>query len=154
MNPEETDEVPLERPPGLLRRIASIFYDLLVLLALLTLASALVVLPSGLLLHHEVPGSHPAFRAYLLSVTLVFFCGFWVKGGQTIGMRAWRLRVVRDDGSPLRLRDALLRFFAATLSWVALGMGFLWILVDRDRRAWHDRLSRTKLLLTPKPGRR
>jgi len=105
--------------PGFLRRLAIIVYDSLVLFALLTLGSALVVLPLGLGFQIEVPGEHPAFRGYLLLISLAFFCGFWTKAGQTVGMRAWRVRLVRDDGSPLRLRDALVRFFAAILSWGA-----------------------------------
>ena len=137
-------------PPGLLRRLASIFYDSLVLVALLLFAAASVVM---FLRGQAVPAEHPAFQVYLLAVSLVFFCGFWIKGGQTVGMRAWRVRVVRDDGSPLRVRDAVVRFFAAVLSWGALGLGFLWILVDREKRAWHDRLSRTRLVVLEKPGK-
>jgi uncharacterized RDD family membrane protein YckC len=47
----------------------------------------------------------------------------------------------------------LLRFFAAILSWSAGGLGFLWILVDRDRMAWHDRLSKTEVVLLAKKVR-
>jgi uncharacterized RDD family membrane protein YckC len=77
---------------------------------------------------------------------LLFFTGFWWRGGQTLGMRAWRLKVVRMDGSPLRWSDALKRHLAALLSCLTLGLGFLWVLVDSDGLAWHDRLSATRLI--------
>ena len=66
-------------------------------------------------------------------------------------MRAWRVKLVRNDGSPVRLRDALLRYFAALLSWAPLGLGFLLILVDPQHLAWHDRLSGTRLVMLKKP---
>jgi uncharacterized RDD family membrane protein YckC len=62
-------------------------------------------------------------------------------------MRVWRLRVVRRDGQPLKLKDALLRYVAALLSWGVCGLGFIWILIDREHLAWHDRISKTKLVL-------
>ena len=102
-----------------------------------------------------VPGGRRGGVSCLgLLVILVFFCGFWLRGGQTLGMRAWRLMVVRDDGSPLTLRDALVRFASAVLSWAALGIGFLWSLFDRENLAWHDRLSGTRLVILEKPKKR
>jgi len=137
--------------PGLFRRLAVMVYDSLLLAALFTVAAALVVLPAGLAFGIQIPDGHPLFRAYLVAVSLVFFCGFWTRAGHTLGMRAWRVKVVRKDGSPITLRDALLRYFAALLSWAPLGLGFLWILVDPQRLAWHDRLSGTRLVMLEKP---
>jgi uncharacterized RDD family membrane protein YckC len=125
-----------------------IFYDALLLLAVLIIASALVVLPTGLVFDHTIPSGNGLFRAYLVGVSMLFYCGFWVHGGQTLGMRTWRVEVVRDNGEPLRWRDALLRWLCALLSWLALGAGFLWILVDREKKAWHDRLSGTRLIMS------
>ena len=144
---------PLAEPaPRLWRRLAAIVYDALVLTAVLMLATALVVVPAGLLLGIEVPGSSPWFRAYLLLVSACFFSWFWVRGGQTVGMRAWHIRVVRADGTPLRPRDALLRFLAAIFSWACLGLGFLWVLVDKEALAWHDRLSGSRLIPWKRAG--
>ncbi len=133
-------------PPGLLRRLAAMGYDALLLGAILILAGALVVLPLG----KAVATGSLGFQIFLLAVIYGFFVGFWVFGGQTLGMRAWRLRVVREDGTALTLRDASLRFVAAGLSWACLGLGFLWVLLDPQQRAWHDRLSRTRLILVDK----
>jgi uncharacterized RDD family membrane protein YckC len=135
--------------------LAAIVYDLLVLIALLILAAALVVVPVGAGLHvdTETIYSSPLFRAYLLLIIVAFFCGFWLRGGQTVGMRAWRVRLVRDDGSSLGLPRALARLAAAALSWAALGLGFLWSLVDGQGLTWHDRLTGTRLVMLEKPKR-
>ncbi len=76
-----------------------------------------------------------------------FHLWFWTHGGQTLGMRAWRLRLVSDDGDKVTLRQALVRYAVAILSWLVLGLGFLWILFDGKKRAWHDIASRTRLVL-------
>jgi len=139
------------RTPGLLRRLAAILYDGMVLLGILILAVALVVIPyeqlSGTPFPQDAPLHRLALRAYLLLVIGAFFSYFWVRGGQTLGMRAWRLRVLHDDGEPLGWGDAWRRFAFACLSLAPFGLGLLWCLLDRDGLAWHDRLSRTRPVL-------
>ena len=139
--------------PSLLRRFAAIIYDILLLFGVQIIASALVVLPLGAAPRSAMGAG--AFRLYLFGVTFIFFCWFWTHGGQTLGMRAWRLRVVsRKSGASLDWRQATVRFATAILSWLCLGLGFFWMLVDRERFTWHDRLSESKLILLPKhaPG--
>jgi uncharacterized RDD family membrane protein YckC len=128
--------------PGLARRLAACLYDGLVLVAVEMLAGAAWVALS----HAAVEPGDWRFRSYLLAVAALFFAGFWTRG-ETLGMRAWRLRILGPAGGPPDLGRALLRFFAALLSWFALGLGFLWVLVDREHLAWHDRLSGTRLVL-------
>lgn len=138
--------------PGLLRRLAAIFYDLLLIAALLVLASTLVTIPLdaiwGITFDEKEPNIF--FQLYLLLVIIGFFSGFWLRGGQTLGMRAWRVKLVRDDGRPLRFIDTLLRQAAALLSWTALGAGFVWSLFDAERLTWHDRLTGTRLVMIKK----
>lgn len=134
--------------PGLSRRLAAIVYDGLLLWGVLFVAGLPLPLISGTL--RESWWVELLTQGYLLIVCLLFFGWFWVHGGQTLGMRAWRLRVVGADRSPIGWRQATVRFLAAALSWAALGLGFLWVLVDRERLAWHDRLSNTALVLLPK----
>lgn len=123
--------------------MAAICYDMLILTALLMLATALW-LPFT---REAIAPGNFWYRACLLALAAGYFCGFWVHGGQTPGMRAWRLRVERsDDQRPLRWQDALLRALAAAFSWGALGLGFLSALTDREQRTWHDRLSGTRLV--------
>lgn len=155
MNQQITVDMSQARAPHLFRRLGAILYDSLLIGALLLLAMALVVVALGSLHGWESfdPGGlrrSPVYIAYLCCVPLFFYLWFWTHGGQTLGMRAWRMRVVTVEGRPLRLRDAVLRFACALLSWIALGLGFLWVLVDRQHLAWHDRLSATRLVLTPK----
>jgi uncharacterized RDD family membrane protein YckC len=85
-----------------------------------------------------------------LLVTVLFFCVFWTWRGQTIGMIAWRLRVERSDGASLTWRDALVRLGGACVSIAALGFGYWWIWMDRERSAWHDRWSGTRIVVVPK----
>lgn len=136
-------------PAGLFRRLAAAFYDVLLLAALSFIASGLWVAVNGGPITSDSP-LYPLQQLSLLLVCLAFFAGFWMHGGQTLGMRAWRLRVTSTDGGPLTLNQAIIRFFAALLSWLPLGLGFLWALIDPQRRTWHDRLSSTRLVLEPR----
>jgi uncharacterized RDD family membrane protein YckC len=129
--------------PGLLRRLAAILYDGLLLVAIVMLVTAALLFFTG---GHAISSGNPAYRCLLLVTGVLFFASFWTRDGQTLGMRAWRLRVERFDGGRLRWRDALARAAAALLSWVACGLGFLWVLVDAQGLAWHDHLSRTRLV--------
>ncbi|HEY9147061.1 MAG TPA: RDD family protein [Thiobacillus sp.] len=136
---------PLPTAP-LWKRLAALFYDGLLLFALLMLAiAAAFALKGGV-----VDAHHPLFRLYLLMVTGLFFCGFWVAGGQTLGMRSWRLRVQRRDGRPLGWWQALGRFLLALPSVGLGGIGLWWLLVDRDGLALHDRLSGSRVVELPK----
>ncbi|MDX1563161.1 MAG: RDD family protein, partial [Gammaproteobacteria bacterium] len=71
-------------------------------------------------------------------------------GGQTIGMRAWRLQLVGRGANRITWARATLRFAAAAVSALPLGAGYLWCLVDRQRLAWHDRASQSMLIVLPK----
>ncbi len=135
--------------PGLLRRLAAIFYDSW-LVAAFWLLGAMVdtVVRAGLDLGSE--GHHLPLQLYLLLAPVAFFTWFWMHGGQTLGMRAWRLKLLSRDGNPPSLRQSLVRCAAALLSMLALGLGYLWILFDPDRLSWHDRLSGTRLVLIEK----
>ncbi len=141
--------------PGLGRRLAAIFYDAILVAAVVLTAMALVVVPVDLIYGAKnfdagALRSNPFYLAYLFCVMVGFHILFWIRGGQTLGMRAWRLRVLRDDGENLRLKDALLRYFAAVISWAVLGLGFFWVLIDKDGLAWHDRISKTRLVIIEK----
>ena len=87
-----------------------------------------------------------ALRFSLLAATAIYFVVSWRRAGQTIGMRAWRLQLVSNDGSRISQRQAWLRFGMAMVSLLALGIGFLWSLFDQERRCWHDIVSRTRLI--------
>jgi uncharacterized RDD family membrane protein YckC len=65
-------------------------------------------------------------------------------------MRAWRLQLQRLDGGPITIWQALLRFMVAIPSLALAGLGLLWMLVDKDRLAVHDRISESRIVRLPK----
>jgi uncharacterized RDD family membrane protein YckC len=141
--------------PGLARRLVAMLYDGLLLAALWFTATALLLAVSG---GHLADPDRSLWllytlRACLLLITLLFFAGFWVHGGQTLGMRAWRLKLVDASGGPVSWNHAIWRFAAAIPSIGLLGIGLFWVLIDREHCAVHDRLSGTRLILLAKnPG--
>lgn len=151
-SPEAPTPPPGFSTPGLGRRLAAIAYDSLLVLALWFAAGALALAISGgrLTAPDRPVWLLMAFRAALLIATFVFFGWFWTHGGQTLGMRAWRLQLTRRDGGPVNWKQAGLRFLAALLSAAPLGLGYWWVLLDREQRSWHDRLSGTSLRLLPR----
>jgi len=127
-------------------------YDSLPVLALWLLASALILLVRGGV--PILPWSL-AFWLQLLTLWLVtggYAVSAWRRGGQTLGMRPWRLRVRALDGGVPAVSHLWLRYALAQLSLACFGLGFLWSLIDGERRCWHDAASRTCLLREPKAG--
>jgi uncharacterized RDD family membrane protein YckC len=137
---------------GVLRRFGAMLYDLLLVIALLVIVTALFLPFTGgeAITPDRSVAVERIYQAVLLFVVVLFFCVFWTWRGQTVGMLAWRLRVERSDGTQLTWRDALLRLGGACVSLAALGLGYFWIWIDRDRLAWHDRWSGTRVVVTPK----
>ena len=131
--------------PGLLRRLAALVYDALLLFAVLFAATVPVLLFTG----RAVGPGDPAFTAYLLAVSYAWFGWCWTRSGQTLGMRAWRMRVRTREGARLGWRRSLVRFAAALVSIGTAGAGLLWVAFDRDRMSLHDRLSGTVLEMDP-----
>jgi uncharacterized RDD family membrane protein YckC len=131
---------------GFARRIAAAFYDALLLAALLMLVTLVLVAVQG----QPLPPGNLVHRLILLGTAAVFFGGFWKHGGQTLGMRTWRIRVELRSGADVDWPVALLRFAAALLSLATVGLGFLWILVDPEKLAWHDRIAGTRVVVLPK----
>ena len=125
---------------SLWRRLAAIFYDLLLLFAWVFLPWLVIFMVTsrayeGLL-----------FQAIVYLQIGAFFTYFWHLRGQTLGMQVWKIRTVNDSGEILSLGECAVRFFFATFSLMFLGLGFVWILFDPDRLAWHDRASGTRVL--------
>jgi uncharacterized RDD family membrane protein YckC len=134
----------LRVPAPLWRRLAASFYDALLFGGVWMAALFIDVWVRGAL---DLPPNYPALRACLFLIGLVFFGWFWTHGGQTLGMRAWRLQVRRTDGAVLRWTDAVLRYAAAWISWGAAMLGMLWCAFDPRRRTWHDIASGTEVVV-------
>lgn len=83
-------------------------------------------------------------------VALLYFPFFWARGGQTLGMKPFGLRVVRDrDGSRIGWGTALLRLLGLYVAGSVLYLGFIWIFIDKRRRGWHDLIAGTVVVKQP-----
>lgn len=134
----------LQKPsaPGLLRRLAAIAYDLFLLLAVLFVATALLLpLNDGKAFTSE----QYFYPAYLLLISFGFYGWFWTHGGQTLGMKAWNLKVQTIEQQHLTWSHAAMRFIYALLGWGCLGLGFLCLVLDKHKLTWYDKRSKTCL---------
>ena len=136
------------RHAGLLRRLGAMLYDGLLLAGVMIVAA--IPLPFFESAADVSVWVRTLIRIYLVLVCFLFFGWFWTHGGQTLGMRAWRLQLRRIDGQNLTWSTAIVRFLGALLSWLALGLGFVWVAIDPQNRAWHDRLSKSIVVVLPR----
>ncbi|MBF5055719.1 hypothetical protein Y5W_01013 [Alcanivorax sp. 521-1] len=147
------------KPAGLFKRLMALVYDGFLVVALWFVSAGLFVIlynHSGLPTQdiNGVTRADPVILKgvlfpLLLIETWSFYAWFWLHGGQTLGMRAWRLQVRDYRGGPLRPWQTVARFAAAGLSWLLLGAGYLVVLV-RPHQTLHDRLSLTATVVLPK----
>jgi uncharacterized RDD family membrane protein YckC len=135
------------RNAPLLRRLGAILYDGLLMLALLFLGTLPFVAVRG---GEPVEPGAITHQVALIVIAWLFFVGFWTRSGRTLGMQSWRLQLEALDGTVPGFGTATLRFFAAIISWLPLGLGFWWQLWDAEKLTWHDRLSHTRLRYYPK----
>jgi len=155
-----TDPAPstLDRPSAYVgRRLLAMTYDLLPVLALWLLLSAVFTVAYTWLGHHHPRENIAPFSplqwllwASCWAVTGIYATASWRRGGQTLGMRPWRLRVEAMDGSVPGRKALWLRYAVATVSVLAAGLGLWWGWFDRDRLTWHDRASGTRVVRVPK----
>ena len=145
-----TEQAELQAP-SLPRRLIAMTYDLLLVIAVVAVVNALAlgiqvkVLGSA---QHEL---HPQLAQFFTVASIFgFFTLFWAKQGQTLGMQAWRIKLVDGNGHNPPAARCVLRCSAAILSAACLGLGYFWCLIDRRKRYWHDHLSGTELVLLPR----
>ncbi|MDA9557498.1 RDD family protein [Vibrio sp.] len=148
-------------PAGLFRRLGALFYDFLIIMAILMIAGGIIVAileallatslvgygnyidASNLLSEHPIIS--PIYQLYLFSVVVYFFVYFWTKAGQTLGMRAWKLRIQNEDGTLITTTQALIR-----LATSAFGLGNLLVPLDPQKRAFQDMWAKTQVVVLPK----
>ncbi len=133
---------------GGISRLAAFAVDVGAAWGLFTLGAGATSLISQLLVGRSLNLSkHAVITAVVLAGWLFFYFAFqWSLGGRTIGMALFGVRVVRADGRGVGPRQAAVRTLALPLSIIALGLGFVGILTNRRRYAWHDRLARTAVV--------
>lgn len=140
---------------GLARRLGAILYDFLVIIALLMFATIVALgLVAGLVSielitlsaeqdHASVLEGNPLFMLYLVAVIFWFYAGFWVRGGQTIGMRSWRLKVQNSDGSCISWKQAAIRFVSAVFGLSNTGL----LLSGQQKLAWQDKAANCEVIV-------
>lgn len=144
---------------GLPRRLAAMFYDFLLCLALLivvTFAYKLALM--GFYGEEQLKqlsdagalDGDPLLSTLLVLSLFGFFSKFWTHSGQTLGMQVWGIRIQNADGTAISLWQALLRFLVAIASWLCLGLGYFWVLWNKDKRSWHDIYSDSHTVQLPK----
>jgi uncharacterized RDD family membrane protein YckC len=128
-----------------LRRIAAIFYDSILLTGILFVATAFLLT----LNHGEAfqPGNL-IYSAVLILISATFFTWFWTHGGQTLGMRAWKIRLEKADGTPCDAKTALSHWIIGVILGSLMGLGWWFALIDRKGRALQDVICRTRVLRT------
>lgn len=141
--PETSDQL---SSASLTKRLAAMVYDTLLVVSLWMLIGGI-----GVALNGGEAAEGPVFKSVLFLVTFFFFTGFWTSNGQTLGMQAWRLRIQTEDGYSIGWMQAMIRFFMALVSLLFAGLGYLWILIDKDKRSWHDKYSDSIVVSLPKP---
>ena len=134
---------------GLLRRLASLCYEILLLAAILLVGGAIfLVLSDGL----DSLLARPLLQVYLLALTATYFVYCWTHGGQTLPMRTWRIRLVAASGHAVSLGMGVRRYLYALIGCAACGLGYAWALVDPDRQFLHDRLAGTRIVWSDAAG--
>lgn len=131
-------------PAGVFRRFGAMLYDSLLLAALLLLASLPPVMLNGGPIRDGTPSGeikNAVYFAYLLLLIFLFYGWFWTRSGQTLGMAAWRIRILGRDGSVPGWKEVAIR-----LGTALLGLANLWVWFDRRHLGWHEHLSRTKTI--------
>ena len=145
--------MPGSNPPRALVgwRLLALAYDLLPVLALWFVVAAGFTAAHG----DAVRGGALGLLefAVLWAVAGVYATLSWRRGGQTIGMRAWRLRVTDAAGDAPGWRALWLRYLVGAIGLLAGGLGFWWAWIDHERLAWHDRASGTRMQRIDKPAK-
>jgi len=145
---------------GLVRRLAAMFYDSLLCIALMMVVTLLYQQVLLRLLYGSEQLQQladagrldidPLLSTLLLFSLFGFFAKFWTHSGQTLGMQVWGIRIQNADGTAIDLWQALLRFLIALVSLLCLGMGYWWMLLDKQNRTWHDMYSESQAVQLPK----
>jgi uncharacterized RDD family membrane protein YckC len=142
---------------GLACRFAAMIYDALLLMAISIGYFALAVLVNVLLQGAPAEGQKVqwgqwdllVFASWLL-VLGYFFCFFWQRSGQTLGMRAWRLQLINEEGRAPSWGQCVVRCLLAPFALGFLGLGYFWRWLDPHKLTLHDRLSKTRVVILPK----
>ena len=130
---------------GAVTRLVAFAADVGASWGIFTVAIAGLSFAVDLVTGHQINLSSRQWVALLALIVWVFiyFAYQWSLAGKTIGMAILGIRVVSKDGDNITPRQAVIRTITLPLSFLFFGLGFLGILLNKDRHAWHDRLAKT-----------
>lgn len=158
VNNKQEKPSPTYATPSLARRLAAMVYDSLLLMAVSILYGALAVGINLVINGSPATGERVSWGNWGILVfigwiaTLVlFFCYFWCKSGQTLGMKTWRMKMFDSQSVQLpTLKQSMTRCLIAPLSMLLLGAGYWLMYTNNDRQTLHDKISKTRILLLSK----
>lgn len=128
---------------NLFRRLLAILYDCFLLGAILFVAAGIALALNGGTAIEPDSLFYWPYRISMLAICYTYFCWFWLHGGQTLGMKTWRMKLHREGG--LNWMSATMYFCSAALSWSLLGTGFLLALFHPRKKTLHDLINRTEM---------
>ncbi|WNK20803.1 RDD family protein [Halomonas piscis] len=143
-------------PAALPRRLAAMLYDGFLVLAIWLVVTVMHMAFLRFVLGRSAESigtgnlAVATLRLLLVCSAAAFFTYCWRRGGMTLGMQTWRLRVQNAQGGPISLSQSLIRCMAAWVSLAAAGLGYWWVLVDPQKRSWPDIASGTQTVVLPK----
>ena len=121
------------------RRGAAFLYDCLLLVALFFIITSIAIA-----FNHGNAIQSFAYYLFLLIVAFLFFDWFWRHGGQTLGMRAWRIKVESLDSQTITFKQSITRYLTG---FVLFGITLLYMPFSPQRTALHDTLSKTRIVI-------
>ena len=133
------------------RRLAALIYDSLIIVGMFIILGLILVAILKLIIG-DFPGELPfsIVMTLLFSTCFFYYTHSWRRGGQTIGMKAWRIRLANLTEQPISLSQCMLRTGCGFFSIVIFGIGFWWAWLDKNQRSWHDMASLTRIVFIPK----
>jgi len=133
-----------------LKRLGAMLYDFMLVLSFVIVVGffSMVIVMSLFSIDNVEAGGITAklFFPYLVLLSFGFYGWFWTHGGQTLGMRAWKLKLINHQGHTVSWTQAFFRYCYAVISWLPLGAGYFWMLFDKKKRTLHDRASRSYIV--------
>jgi len=124
------------------RRLASILYDFLLVVAVLIIMS----IPFFSFDLQENNLLKVTIQIYYYLITQYFFVWFWVHNQGTLGMKTWKIKIICDNNNRLSYKQAIIRFNVAIISLLFFGLGFIISLFRKDKKCFHDIISKTALV--------
>jgi len=124
---------------------ASLMYEVLTLIAIVFVSASIFLWLFG---DSSYGVKRFALQLFLWGVLAAYFIWCWIKSGQTLAMQAWKIKLVNQQNGLPDFKLAALRYLFATLSLALFGLGFLWAIFDKDHQFLHDRLLKTRLILS------